>query len=189
MFLEEIGYLPNKTGFCQIGTFNNFNFNTICFENMIPIDISEPITQWFPLLKDIVIMYIVVDFKKEKDIVQVMDLVKLCRNNNCFIIMMTPKESNEKKEELQYIKNSVDVFILLEDKYIEEGEIYEPTEYAFYLCSEIFSEMVDEEYEVWYEGPFYNFSKSGTANIVTFSIKKSEYEDGTYTVPDRKSVV
>ena len=80
-------------------------------------------------LKEIHNLFIVSKFSDPEEIANALDLVRICRNYIIFITVITPRE-NQSRTDLFELKNSVDVFLCLENEYYEEEKITDPVSYA-----------------------------------------------------------
>lgn len=122
-------------------------------------------------------MFIVSKFSHQKDIDAAVDFVKLCRNHFIFITVITPAR-NDNRDDLMELKNRADIFLLLEGEYFEDEAIIDPVAYAIDFLAESFDEVIDtDDFEPWYDGPFYAFSQSGSAKLVLFKVIKTDYEN------------
>ncbi|WP_243109600.1 hypothetical protein [Dehalobacter sp. 14DCB1] len=172
-------------GICQFGNYALFNPKNISSLSKKIIDISKPFTEWLPLLKEIKNMYIVSCFQKSDEISNAIELIRLCRNNHTFITVITPKASLRDQLAVNQIKNETDIFLILENEYWEDEKIVDPVSYAISFLVEAFDEVIiSKDHVPWYDGPLYAFSKSGTAQIITFKVLKSEYEKENYEIAD-----
>ena len=168
----------NTFGICQIGEWSTFNHYNIDSISKIIIDISRPIPTWIKTLQDIRNIFIVSQFVSQEDINSAIDLIRLCRNNFTFITVIT-SVLNDARNDLFDLKNYADIFLLVEPEYFENEKINDTMSYAIDFLAESFDEVIDtEDFEPWYDCPFYAFSQSGSAKLVVFKLLKADYEKG-----------
>lgn len=167
----------NPFGICKIGEWASFKQNNIDSPSKKTINLSEPFFSWIAELQEIRNMFIVSTFSHQKDIDAAVDFIKLCRNHFIFITVIT-HVSNYNRDDLIELKDRADIFLLLEDEYFEDEAIIDPISYAIDFLAESFDEVIDtDDFEPWYDGPFYAFSQSGSARLVLFKLLKADYEN------------
>lgn len=175
----------NSFGICQLGKWESFDHNNIDSLSKEIIDLSQPFPMWMSTLKEIHNLFIVSMFSTSDQIANALDLIRICRNSLIFITVITSKE-NQVRSDLAEIKNATDIFLCLEQEYYEDEKIVDPVSYAIDFMANSFDEYIDEiDFKPWYEGQFYAFSQSGSAQLVVFDLMKDEYEKkDAFKLPD-----
>ena len=73
--------------------------------------------------------------------------------------------------DLDGIRDKVDIFLNLEDKYYEDKQIDDPVAYAIDFLAGAFDIIVDkDDLSTWFNSPLYAFSQSGDAELVVFDL-------------------
>lgn len=175
----------NSFGICQLGKWESFDHNNIDSLSKEIIDLSQPFPMWMSTLKEIHNLFIVSMFSTSDQIANALDIIRICRNSLIFITVITPKE-NQVRSDLAEIKKATDIFLCLEQEYYEDEKIVDPVSYAIDFMANSFDEYIDEiDFKPWYEGQFYAFSQSGSAQLVVFDLMKDEYEKkDAFKLPD-----
>lgn len=166
----------NAFGICQLGEWDAFNHSNVNSYNKRIIDFSKPFPLWLPTLQELSNLFIVSKFTNPEDITNALDLIKLCRNNLVFITVITPS-INKTRTDLVELKKSTDIFLRVENQYYESEVFIDPVSYAIDFLAHAFDEYIDKrDFKPWYDGPFYAFSNSGSAELIIFKLFKSDYD-------------
>lgn len=174
----------NSFGICQLGKWESFDHNNIDSLSKEIIDLSQPFPMWMSTLKEIHNLFIVSMFSTSDQIANALDIIRICRNSLIFITVITPKE-NQVRSDLAEIKKP-QIYFYVWNKNIMKMRIVDPVSYAIDFMANSFDEYIDEiDFKPWYEGQFYAFSQSGSAQLVVFDLMKDEYEKkDAFKLPD-----
>ena len=157
-------------GICQIGEWNSFCSGHIVSSSMEIFDFSLPFSEILGLLEDIQTLFIVSRFTNAEDITNASVIIDICRNYPVFLIVITPSK-NRTNLDLDGIRNKVDIFLNLEDKYFEDVPIDDPVAYAIDFLASAFDILIDkDDLNSWRGSPLYAFSQSGDAELVVFDL-------------------
>lgn len=166
----------NVFGICQLGEWDTFDHNNVESDNKRIIDFSKPFPLWLPVLQELSNLFIVSKFTVPEDITVALDLIKLCRNSLVFITVITPSICKTRND-LVELKNSVDIFLGVEDIYCEKEVFTDPASYAVDFMAQAFDKYVDkQDFKPCYDDQFYAFSQSGCAKLISFQLPKNSYK-------------
>ena len=165
----------SEFGVCQFGEYPNFDPHHIDSRRQKIIDTSKPILE---LIKDIAglnMIFIVSLFRDDEEIIQTLELIKICRNNSVFIAIITANQ-NAQRADLLNLKEEADIFLTLDDNPFPDDLQSDSVTYAIDLLTDSFDDELSEfEYEPFYNGSLYAFSKSGRAELFTFEVYRADY--------------
>lgn len=171
-------------GICQLGQYPKFDPQHIDFEIKNIIDTSKPVLELIQDIAGLNMIFIVSIFCDVEEIAHALELVKICRNNSVFISVITTSK-NAQRADLLNLKDEVDIFLTLDDNPFLDDSRLDSVAYAIGFLAESFDEELYEfEDEPFYDGSVYDFSKSGSAELLTFELHKADYNQRQLQLKD-----
>lgn len=176
--------LSCEFGICQLGQYPEFDPQHIDYVRKNIIDTSKPILELIQDIADLNMIFIVSQFCDIEEIKHALELVRICRNNSVFISVITTNR-NAQCAHLLNLKDEVDIFLTLDDNPFPDDLQLDSVSYAIGFLTESFDEELYEfESEPFYGGSVYAFSKSGSAELFTFELHKSDYNQRQLQLKD-----
>lgn len=171
-------------GICQLGQYPEFDPQHIDSARKDFIDTSKPVLELIQDIANLNMIFIVSLFCDSEEIAHALELVQICRKNSVFVSVITTSR-NAQRADLLNLKDEVDIFLTLDDNPFLDDSQLDSVAYAIDFLAESFDgELYEFESEPFYNGSVYAFSKSGSAELLTFELHRADYNQRQLQLKD-----